>query len=163
MDPPDKRRPAAERPKKTVKKKTEASPAREASVFQNYRILIARLAAASILFAFVQVSALSPILNTVLLALCAILAGYDIILEAITALKWGTFLSEPVILSVVTLVSFLIGFSTEGAALPVIYQAMKLLVLFASDKTLVNSLGLISGREEEIRSLAEGRDARTLR
>ena len=155
MDSPDKRKSTAARPKKTVKKKKEASPAREASVFQKYRLLIFRLAAASVLYAFALIGKLSPVLNTLVFVACAILAGYDILLEAVRFLRWGRFFSEPVILILVTAVSFIIGFKAEGAALLILYQAMKLLVFFVSDKTLFNSLGLIKGKEEELRTLAE--------
>ena len=154
MDPPKGRRSDAARPGSSQKKKREASPKREASVFPGTRKLLLRLIAASILFAFVLISHLPAYVDTILLVIVALLAGYDLLGRAFQAIRWGNFLAEPVILILVTILAFLTTFGEEGAALLILYQAMKLLVRSVSERSVRSAYESIDEREEEIRSMA---------
>ena len=154
MDPPKGRRSDAARPGSSQKKKREASPKREASVFPGVRKLLLRLIAASILFAFVLISHLPAHVDMILLVIVALLAGYDLLGRAFQAIRWGNFLAEPVILILVTILAFLTTFGEEGAALLILYQAMKLLVRSVSERSVRSAYESIDEREEEIRSMA---------
>lgn len=157
MDPPKGKghRSSAVRPGFTQKKKKEASPAREASVFPNMRLLLVRLVAASLVFIIVLIGKFSDIVDTILLILSALIAGADLLSDALKALRWRNFLADPVILVFVTIFAFLTTFGEEGAALLIIYQAMKLLVFVVSDRSVRSSFELIDEREGELRSLSE--------
>ncbi len=156
MDTPKKKRdPSAARPVKSVKEKKEASPKREASVFPLDHPLIIRLAASSLIFAFVLISNLSSAIDTLLLIAAALLSGYDILIQALGSLLSGNFTDEPVLVSLASILSFPIGFGEEGAAVVILYQAFRLLITVIENHVSKAALDRIPEGEGEIRALAE--------
>ncbi|MBQ3211449.1 MAG: hypothetical protein IJB09_08150, partial [Oscillospiraceae bacterium] len=116
----------------------------------NYNsVLILRLVAASVLFATsLLFSGLPLFVNILILAVSAAAAGYDIALEAVDYLFDKDFFATPVIIVFVTLVSFIIGFPAEGAALPILYQIGMFLISYAEDRSRKSAIDLLQYHDE---------------
>ena len=149
MDPPKKSGSAAARPRKRVRKETEASRMREASILYRNRLLILRLAAASVLFSYVLIRTPEDWLKVVLLIAASLIAGYDCLIQAARALMNRYFTSESLIVSFVAVLSFVIGFGEEGTALMILYPALKLLINAEEENVLNQALKLLDRREED--------------
>ena len=128
MDPPVKNGSAAARPRKRVRKEKEASQKREASILHRNRLLILRLAAASLIFAYVLIRTPDEWLKMLLLITASVLAGFECLREAFRALINRYLTAEALIVSFAVIVSFLIGFGEEGTALMILFPALKLLI-----------------------------------
>ena len=158
MDPPKKRerRPA----KPAAATDTENSEAslqsqREASLSLIERLLLVRLAVSAILFAFIIIADLSSALEILLLILSALIAGADQLLQAIEAVRKHEFLDDSILISLIVILSFLIGFSAEGDALIILYQVSRLMIRIMIDKSRKDALNQIGEREEALRDLLE--------
>ena len=149
MDPPKKSGSAAARPRKRVRKETEASRMREASILYRNRLLILRLAAASVLFSYVLIRTPEDWLKVVLLVAASLIAGYDCLIQAARALMNRYFTSESLIVSFVAVLSFVIGFGEEGTALMILYPALKLLINAEEENVLNQALKLLDRRGED--------------
>ena len=149
MDPPKKSGSAAARPRKRVRKETEASRMREASILYRNRLLILRLAAASVLFSYVLIRTPEDWLKVVLLIAASLIAGYDCLIQAARAFMNRYFTSESLIVSFVAVLSFVIGFGEEGTALMILYPALKLLINAEEENVLNQALKLLDRREED--------------
>ena len=149
MDPPKKSGSAAARPRKHVRKETEASRMREASILYRNRLLIVRLAAASVLFSYVLIRTPEDWLKVVLLVAASLIAGYDCLIQAARALMNRYFTSESLIVSFVAVLSFVIRFGEEGTALMILYPALKLLINAEEENVLNQALKLLDRREED--------------
>ena len=149
MDPPKKSGSAAARPRKRVRKETEASRMREASILYRNRLLILRLAAASVLFSYVLIRTPEDWLKVVLLVAASLIAGYDCLIQAARALMNRYFTSESLIVSFVAVLSFVIGFGEEGTALMILYPALKLLIDAEEENVLNQALKLLDRRGED--------------
>ena len=149
MDPPKKSGSAAARPRKRVSKETEASRMREASILYRNRLLILRLAAASVLFSYVLIRTPEDWLKVVLLIAASLIAGYDCLIQAARAFMNRYFTSESLIVSFVAVLSFVIGFGEEGTALMILYPALKLLINAEEENVLNQALKLLDRREED--------------
>ena len=116
----------------------------------NYNsVLILRLVAASVLFATSLLFSRLPLfVNILILAVSAAAAGYDIALEAVDYLFDKDFFATPVIIVFVTLVSFIIGFPAEGAALPILYQIGMFLISYAEDRSRKSAIDLLQYHDE---------------
>ena len=116
----------------------------------NYKsVLILRLVAASVLFATSLLFSRLPLfVNILILAVSAAAAGYDIALEAVDYLFDKDFFATPVIIVFVTLVSFIIGFPAEGAALPILYQIGMFLISYAEDRSRKSAIDLLQYHDE---------------
>ena len=159
MDPPkSRRRSPASKGISDTKIKPEASLKREASaVLAKNRLLIFRLAVASLIFAFVVISHLSAVYDYLMLILSVIIAGYDLFLKAWSSIRTKNWMDDAVIVCLVTVAAFIIGFEEEGAALMVLFQALHLLIALMAEKTANNSLAAVDRREGEILSLLKDR------
>lgn len=112
-------------------------------------VLIFRLVAASILFAAsLLFTKLPDFVNVVILAVAAAAAGYDIALEAVDYALDRDFFAAPVVIVFVTLVSFIIGFPAEGAALPILYQIGMFLISYAEDRSRKSAVELLQYHDE---------------
>lgn len=112
-------------------------------------ILIIRLIIASIIFAVsLIVNKLPGFVSILLLSLSAGIAGYDIFLDALSAASEKDFLSTPLVVVFVTLVSYFIGFGAEGAALVILYQIGLLLIAYVEERTRKSALELLQYQDE---------------
>ena len=149
MDPPAKNGSAAARPRKRVKKDKEASQKREASILHRNRLLILRLAAASLIFAYVLIRTPDERLKTLLLIAASVLAGFECLRDAFRALINRYLTAEAVIVSFAAIVSFLIGFGEEGTALMILFPALKLLITAEEENVQNQALKRLDRRGEE--------------
>ena len=122
---------------------------REASILYRNRLLILRLAAASVLFSYVLIRTPEDWLKVVLLIAASLIAGYDCLIQAARALMNRYFTSESLIVSFVAVLSFVIGFGEEGTALMILYPALKLLINAEEENVLNQALKLLDRREED--------------
>ena len=112
-------------------------------------VLLIRLIIATVVFAVCLILIKSVVVSALLLAVSAAVAGYDIILAALKAVEDKEYFATPVILIFVALVSFIIGFATEGTALVLLYQIGLLLIAYADDRTRKSAMELLRYQDEE--------------
>lgn len=112
-------------------------------------ILVIRLIAASVIFAVsLIINKLPDFVSTILLILSALVAGYDIFLDAFSAASEKDFLSTPLVVALVTVVSYIIGFGAEGAALVILYQIGLMLISYVEERTRKSALELLQYQDE---------------
>jgi len=112
-------------------------------------MLIIRLVAASVLFAAsLLFTSLPNFVNILILAVSAAAAGYDIALDALDYVFDRDYFATPVVIVFVTLVSFIIGFPAEGAALPILYQIGMFLISYAEERSRKSAIELLQYHDE---------------
>ena len=149
MDPPAKNGSSAARPRKRAKKEKEASQKREASILHRNRLLILRLAAASMIFAYILIRTPDEWLKILLLITASVLAGFECLRDAFRALINRYLTADALIVSFTAIVSFLIGFGEEGTALMILFPAMKLLITAEEENIQYQALKLLDRRGDE--------------
>lgn len=112
-------------------------------------VMVIRLVLASLIFAVSLILQLPDLLGTVLLIVSAIIAGYDIVLQAAEQAKGGNIYSLQTVIVFVTALSFIIGFGIEGAALIILYQIGFGLIAYASERTKRSALELLQYNDRE--------------
>ena len=133
--------------KHTKKRSAALDPAKVSATLNNS--LVIRLVVACVVFAVSLILTMPKFLSILLLVLTAALASYDIILQAVDAVENGNFLATPVLVVLITVLSFCIGFGIEGAALVLLYQIGTLLLNFAKEHTKKAALDLLQGQDED--------------
>lgn len=124
------------------------TPTREAGLFDT--VLVVRLVIATVVFALSLIIKISsPLLRTVLLALSACVSGYDVLFEALKSFENKDYFSTPTVIIFVALISFIIGFGAEGAALILLYQIGLLLIGYACDRTRKSAVELLRYQDVE--------------
>ena len=120
---------------------------REAGTYDT--VLIFRLVGASVLFAVsLIIDKLPDFVGVLLLILSAAVAGYDVLIDAFSCVSERDFFATPVIVAAVTVVSYMIGFGAEGAALMILYQIGLLLIAYAEERTRRSALELLQYQDE---------------
>lgn len=115
-------------------------------------VLIIRLVLASVIFALSLIPGiLSDLIRLLLLIASAIIAGYDIVLDAMGGIAERDYFSTPLILSFCALVSYIIGYAEEGAALIILYQIGNILISYAEERTRRSALELIEYQPDAIK------------
>ena len=142
--------------------KATSTPAGEVGPFDT--AIVVRLVIASIIFAVALILKLLPSFVSILLLLASAgAAGYDIAIEAVNSVEKGEYFATPLIILVVTVLSFVIGFAAEGAALIILYQIGLILLAYTKDKTKKSALDLLhyqdSETAEKVASLIEQDEA----
>lgn len=142
--------------------KATSTPAGEVGPFDT--AIVVRLVIASIIFAVALILKLLPSFVSILLLLASAgAAGYDIAIEAVNSVEKGEYFATPLIIIVVTVLSFVIGFAAEGAALIILYQIGLILLAYTKDKTKKSALDLLhyqdSETAEKVASLIEQDEA----
>lgn len=112
-------------------------------------ILIVRLALATVLFAVSLIVKMPVAVKILILVLSAAVAGYDLVLDAVNSVLYGSYFATSVIISFVALISYIIGFASEGAALFILYQIGGLLIKYAGERTKKTAEDLLKRRTED--------------
>ncbi|MDO4990095.1 MAG: hypothetical protein Q4E45_06270 [Eubacteriales bacterium] len=112
--------------------------------------MVIRLVVASVIFAVALILTIPTFLRILLLVISAGLAGYDIILKAVDCILNGDYFASPVLLILISVLAFFVGFATEGAALILLYQIGLLLLKFTKEHTKKAALDLVQGRDEDV-------------
>ena len=114
-------------------------------------LLVIRLVAASVLFAVSLIfGGLPKPVSIILLVLSAVIAGYDVGKEALSDFSEKDYFSISFVVSAITVVSYLIGFGAEGAALMLLYQIGLLLISYAEEKSKLSALEQLKYQDKEI-------------
>jgi Cd2+/Zn2+-exporting ATPase len=114
------------------------------------RLLVIRLVLASVLFAVALAAKLTVLLSTILLVLSAAVAGYDILLQAINDVAEKRYISPSLIVVFAAVVSFAIGFGSEGAALLILYKIGLLLLDYTKARTVSSAIDFIPEDQDDI-------------
>ena len=116
----------------------------------NYNtVLIARLIGASLVFAIALIfSSLPAFASVLLLIISGLIAGYDVIFDALSYVSDRDFFAVPVIIVAVAVVSYIIGFPIEGAALMILYQIGMLLISYTEERSKKSALSLLQYHDE---------------
>ncbi len=125
---------------------TSSSAAKTGSIDN---MLLVRLVIASVIFAVSLIIKMPVYARTILLAVAAAAAGYDIFLDAAESIQQKNYFATPIVVAFVTLASFIIGFGTEGAALVLLYQIGILLIIYTTDKTRKSAQDLLRYQDGE--------------
>ena len=112
--------------------------------------LVIRLVIACVIFAISLILSMPEFVRILLLVLTAVLAGYDIILDAVKAVESGDYVDTPVIVALTAIIAFFIGFGIEGAALVLLYQIGMLLLNYARERTRKAALDLLQDQDEAL-------------
>lgn len=124
------------------------APDREGYTFD--KILIGRLVLASVLFAVALTGKMTDLLSAIFLVLSAIAAGYDLVTEAITDVSAGHYFEAPLIIVFSAVVSFAIGFGSEGAALLILFRIGLLLIEYTKARTISSAVDFIPQEQDDV-------------
>lgn len=111
--------------------------------------LVARLVAAAVLTAVALTVKLPAAAKIALLILSVLVAGFDLIVEAVEAVMKMDFFAAPVILFVVVLGSLILGFFSDAAVAVILYQLCMAVLRYAQARTKSSALDLVGGEEPE--------------
>lgn len=112
--------------------------------------LIGRLIAAVLLLAAALIVEMSPIIKLALLIVSALIAGYDLILDMVDAVADRDFFAAPILLVLIAVVSFLIGYGWEGALLLILFQLGSALVAYAVGQTRASAMDLLNRDDADL-------------
>lgn len=112
-------------------------------------LLVIRLVIASVVFAVASVVSMPAIVRTILLAIAALVAGYDIILDAINSVEEGDYLGASVVLVFVSVIAFVIGYGIESTAMVILYKVGCILAEYVRERTLLSAEELLCYRDSE--------------
>ncbi len=114
-------------------------------------LLVIRLVAASLIFAGALFFGNLPhFVGVLLLVLSSVIAGYDIALDAVSDLSDRNYFSISIVVTAITVLSCIIGFPSEAAALVLLYQIGLILVSYAEGKSRVSAIGLLRYNENRV-------------
>ncbi len=112
-------------------------------------MLLIRLVLSSLIFAVSLVVKMPDFVSLILLALSALIASYDIIIEAVNAVEARDYFATPLVLVVIAFLSFVIGFGIEGAALVILYQIGVMMMAYVEDRSKKSAMELVKYQDEE--------------
>lgn len=116
-------------------------------------VLIIRLIIASLIFAVsLIIGALPELVRLILLVASAGIAGYDIVRDAVADIAEREFFSTPLIVTLAAVISYVIDYAAEGAALVVLYQIGLILIAYTEERTRRNALELLEYHDETVKS-----------
>ena len=110
-------------------------------------LLVIRLVIASIIFAVSAAVSMPAAIKVILLAVAALVAGYDVILDAINSVESGDYFAAPVVIIFVAVISFVIGFAADATAMVILYKVGQILIDYVRDRTLVSAEDFLRYRD----------------
>ena len=111
-------------------------------------VLVLRLLAAALLIAVSVLVKMPNIVQLILLILAGIIAGFDVVMQAVQSILGRDFFATPVIVSIVAIGSFFVGFGLEGAVLLILYQISLMVVPYVEERTKKSAIEILQGRDE---------------
>ena len=109
-------------------------------------LLVIRLVIASVIFAVSSAVSMPAVVKVILLAVAALVAGYDVILDAINSVETGDYFAAPVLVVFVAFIAFVIGFAAEATAMVILYKVGQILIDYVRDRTLLSAEELLHYR-----------------
>lgn len=119
-------------------------------------VMIIRLTVAALIFATAVIFKMPQIVTVILLLLSIIAAGYDIALKAIGCVEEGKYFATPLILILVAVISFVIGFGYEGAAVIILYQLGQLIIEYTANRSKRTAFGLLAYQNNQTAETVKG-------
>lgn len=130
-------------------------------------VRVIRLIIAAVIFALAVVLAMPTVLRYVLLGLSLLVAGYDLVLDAINSVEERDFFAASLLLVFTAVVAFALGYPAEAASLILVYQLGQIVLTVMEERSRRAALDLAAEEDEEAAArLAErlqDRDATVLR
>ena len=112
-------------------------------------VLIIRLVTASLIFAASLIfNKLPEFVGIIMLVASAVISGFDIAREAIGYAADRDFFATPVVVCAVTVLSFIIGFPIEGAALLILYQIGMFLLSYVEERSRLSAIELLQYHDD---------------
>lgn len=112
-------------------------------------VLVIRMIVAAIIFALAVILQLPAVLRYILLGLSLIIAGYDLAISAINSVEARDYFAASLIVLLAAIVSFVIGFPAEGAAMVLVYQLGLIVVAYVEDHSRKAALELLQDLDDE--------------
>ena len=112
-------------------------------------LLIVRLVIASVIFAVSSAVSMPAVVKVILLALAALVAGYDIILEAINSVESGDYFAAPIVIVFVAVIAFVIGYAIDATAMVILFKVGQILADYVKGRTLISAEELLRYRDDE--------------
>ncbi len=112
-------------------------------------LLVVRLVIASIIFAVSSAVSMPAVVKVILLVLAALVAGYDLILEAINSVESGDYFAVPIVIVFVAVIAFVIGYAIDATAMIILCKVGQILIEYVKDRTLLSAEELLHYRSEE--------------
>ena len=112
------------------------------------KILVVRLILAAALLAVAVLVQMPTVLRYVLLALSLIIAGVDLVVDAINSVEGGNFFASSLLVLVVAVIAFCIAFPIEGAALVLVYQIGLIVVAYVDERSKKAAFDLLRDQED---------------
>ena len=108
-----------------------------------------RLVLAAILFALSLFLKMPTAAHIVLYAFSLIIAGYDLVIQAINSVEGKDFFASSLLICVVSVAAFFIGFAAEGVALVLVYQLGLRLIRYIDRRSRRSLEDMIRDEDEE--------------
>ena len=112
-------------------------------------LLVVRLVIASIIFAVSSAVSMPGAVKIILLALAALVAAYDVILEVINCVESGDYFAAPVVILFVAVIAFVIGFAIDATAMLILYKVGMILIDYVKERTLISAEELLHYRDRD--------------
>ena len=112
-------------------------------------LLVVRLVIASVIFAVSSAVSMPTVVKIILLAVAALVAGYDVILSAVNSVEGHDYFDTPVVVVFVAFLAFVIGYAIDATAMVILYKVGQLLIDYVRDRTLISAEDLLRYRDEE--------------
>ncbi len=112
-------------------------------------LLVIRLVIAAVIFAVSSAVSMPAIVKVILLAVAALVAGYDIILDAIDCVENGDYFGISVVIVFVAFLAFVIGYAIDATAMVILYKVGQILIEYVRDRTLQSAQELLRYRSAE--------------
>lgn len=113
-------------------------------------VLVVRLILAAILLAVAVIVQMPTVIRYILLALSLLIAGYDLILDAINSVEKGDYFAASLIVLTAAIIAFCIAFPVEGAALVIVYQLGLIVVAYVDERSRKAAVELLSDQDEDV-------------
>ena len=112
-------------------------------------LLVIRLVIASVIFAVSSAVSMPAVVKVILLAVAALVAGYDVILDAVNSVESGDYFAASVVVIFVAVISFVIGFAADATAMVILYKVGHILIDYVRERTLLSAEELLRYRDAE--------------
>ena len=108
-----------------------------------------RLAISSVLVIISALFKMPVLFRTILLILAVIVSGYDVFLAAVDSIAEKRYLATPVVVLFAAVLSFVIGFTFEGALMVLFHQLSGLLIDYTRRRALRSARSLAVNLDED--------------
>ena len=112
-------------------------------------VLVIRLVIAAVIFALALTVSMPNFVRILLFVVSALAAGYDLVIDAINSVEGKDFFASSLLVSLTVIISFIIGYSAEAAALVLVYQIGLILVEYVEERSRKSAIELLRGEEDE--------------